>query len=623
MSFNKANPITSPAAPESVKWLPTSKREMERLGWDQLDVILVTGDAYVDHPSFGIAVIARLIQNYGYRVGILAQPNWRDDLRDFKKLGKPRLFFGVSAGNMDSMVNHYTAAKRLRSDDAYTPGGENGYRPDYAVNVYTSTLKKIYPEAFIILGGIEASLRRFAHYDYWADSVLPPILVSSQADLLIYGMAESALKQILELIDRNIPIQQLVTVPQTAFLWSDQKKIAPVKKWKTIELNSFESCRKTHLKYAENFKWIECESNKKNAARLLQKVEQKVLIVNPPEGEMKTEQLDKIYELPFNYLPHPKYNKRHAIPAYEMIKHSVNVHRGCFGGCSFCTISTHQGKNIISRSKKSILHEIHKIAELKDFKGYLSDLGGPSANMYRMTGVDKKTCDKCSKPSCIFPKVCKNLNISHGPLLDLYRKVNTLPFIKKAFVTSGIRYDLFGPESLIKYPENSDYLFQVMQHHVSGRLKVAPEHTSDRVLKMMRKPSFNLFKKLKSDFDRFNEQLKTRQQLIPYFISSHPGCELIDMVDLSIETQKLGYQLKQVQDFTPTPLTLATTIYHTGINPYDHKTVFVAKMKNDKDQQRKIFFWYLKQNRAWFNQLKKKLKKKTKKKVQKYCSIDR
>jgi len=602
--------MTSPVAPETVEWLPTSRKEMEKLGWDQLDVILVTGDAYVDHPSFGIAVMARLIQSYGYRVGILAQPNWRDDLRDFKKLGKPRLFFGVSAGNMDSMVNHYTAAKRLRSDDAYTPGGENSYRPDYAVNVYASTLKKVYPETFIIIGGIEASLRRFAHYDYWADTVLPPILVSSQADLLVYGMAESALRQILELIDRNIPIQELVTVPQTAFLCSNQQKIAPVKKWKTIELNSFESCRKTPLKYAENFKWIESESNKKNAARLIQKVEQKVLYVNPPEGEMKTDQLDKIYELPFNYLPHPKYNKRQAIPAYEMIKHSVSVHRGCFGGCSFCTISTHQGKNIISRSEKSVLQEIHKISELKDFKGYLSDLGGPSANMYRMTGVDKKICDKCSKPSCIFPKVCKNLNISHGPLLDLYRKVNAMPFIKKAFVTSGIRYDLFGADSLVKYPENSEYLFQVMQHHVSGRLKVAPEHTSERVLKMMRKPSFNLFKKLKSDFDRFNEQLKTKQQLIPYFISSHPACELVDMLDLSLETQKLGYQLKQVQDFTPTPLTLATTIYHTSINPYDHKSVFVAKKKNDKDQQRKVFFWYLKQNRSWFNQLKKKLKRK-------------
>lgn len=608
MLSNKTNNKDSPATPESVQWLPTSRKEMDQLGWDQLDIILVTGDAYVDHPSFGIAVIARLAQSFGYRVGILTQPNWRDDLRDFKKLGKPRLFFGVSAGNMDSMVNHYTAGKRLRSDDAYTPGGESGYRPDYAVNVYASVLKKIYPEVYIIIGGIEASLRRYVHYDYWSDRVVAPILVSSQADLLIYGMAEQTLRQIFKLLERNIPINQLNTLPQTAFLCAEQSGLTPVKKWETVELNSFESCQKVPLKYAENFHRIEIESNKKNAVRLIQKVGQHVLVVNPPEKEMKSNQLDQIYDLPFNYLPHPKYEKRPAIPAYEMIKHSVNIHRGCFGGCGFCTISTHQGKNIISRSEKSILQEIHKIAELKDFKGYLSDLGGPSANMYRMAGINKKICDKCSKPSCIYPKICHNLNISHQPLLDLYRKVDGLPFIKKAFVSSGIRYDLFAAESTADFPENKDYLIQVMQRHVSGRLKVAPEHTSEQVLKLMRKPAFLLFKKFKDDFDRINEILATNQQLIPYFISSHPGCELADMLNLALETQNLGYQLKQVQDFTPTPLTLATTIYHTGFHPKDKKKVYVAKKKNDKAEQRKVFFWYLKKNRVWFDALKKRLR---------------
>lgn len=592
-------------------WLPITKKETDLRGWSEVDIVIITGDAYVDHPAFGAAVIGRVLESHGYKVALIPQPNWRDDLRDFKKFGKPRLFFGISAGAMDSMVNHYTANKRLRSNDAYTPGGEAGFRPDYATITYSNILKKLYPDTPIIIGGIEASLRRVTHYDYWSDELKPSIMLDSKADLGVYGMGELAIVEIAKALNENKKIEDITDIPQTFFLKPKSVKTRlATSDWNDLRLASHEDCLRDKKTYASNFKNVEIESNKKHANRLLQDVGDYTLYINPPYPTMTEQQIDASFDLPYTRLPHPKYAKRGVIPAYEMIRHSVNIHRGCFGGCAFCTISAHQGKFVASRSKKSIMKEVKKITEMEDFKGYISDLGGPSANMYRMKGKDESLCEKCVRPTCIQPNICKNLDTNHHPLIELYKEVDKMPQVKKATIGSGIRYDLFltneDPSGKLGYDE---YFEQLMRRHVSGRLKVAPEHSSDEVLRLMRKPSFNLFVKLKKKFDKVNEKHHLNQQLIPYFISSHPACTLVDMAELAVKTKELGYRLEQVQDFTPTPMTLATEIYYSGYDPYTLKPVFVAKTKQEKLDQQRFFFWYKPENRQYVKNALRKIGK--------------
>jgi uncharacterized radical SAM protein YgiQ len=585
-------------------WLPITHKEVEKRGWDALDVVLVSGDAYVDHPAFGTAVVGRLIESQGLRVAILPQPNWRDDLRDFKKFGAPRLFFGVTGGCMDPMVNKYTANKRLRSTDAYTPGGQAGFRPDYATIVYTRILKKLYPDVPVLIGGIEASLRRVTHYDYWSDQLKPSIVLDSGADLLVYGMGEQPLLHILGLLQKGVPFSSIRTISQTAFLLSTHTNLPKNKHWDSFELASHEACRQNKRAFARNFKTIEQESNKQYARRLLQKIGQFTLVINPPCQTMTEQEIDFSFDLPYTRMPHPKYKKRGPIPAYEMIKFSVNMHRGCFGGCSFCTISAHQGKMIASRSKASIMQEVDAITKMDGFKGYISDLGGPSANMYKMKGKDQAICDRCVSSSCIFPTVCDNLDTNHKPMLDIYQEASTHPEVKKAFVSSGIRYDLLVGKSKQESAQNGydEYIEQLVTHHVSGRLKVAPEHTSDAVLNIMRKPSFRLFYTFKETFDTICRKKGLKQQIMPYFISSHPGCALEDMANLAVETKDLGFQLEQVQDFTPTPMTVATVIYYSGYHPYTLKPIATAKSPHQKRLQKRFFFWYKKENHAWIRQ---------------------
>jgi uncharacterized radical SAM protein YgiQ len=592
-----------PTQYQLTNWLPTTKKEVELRGWDQLDVILVTGDAYVDHPAFGAAVIGRIIEREGFKVAIIPQPNWQDDLRDFKKLGPPRLFFGVTSGNMDSMVNHYTANKRLRSNDAYTPGGKSGFRPDYATVVYSNIIKKLWPDVPLMIGGVEASLRRVTHYDYWSDKLKPTILVDSKADIGVYGMGELALLELLHALDKGAHINDLKNIKQTFFLQALDEAVQK-SEWGEIHLASHEQCLADKKTYAGNFRHIEQESNKTHAARLIQEVGNQRLIINPPFPTFTEQQIDASFDLPFTRKPHPKYEKRGTIPAYEMIRHSVNMHRGCFGGCSFCTISAHQGKFVASRSKRSIMQEVDQITKMDDFKGYISDLGGPSGNMYKMKGKHQRICDNCKRPSCVFPSICSNLDTDHYPMLDIYREVDNHPAIKKAFVSSGLRYDLFLSDDKEKCRDNSydDYLKQLTTRHVSGRLKVAPEHTSDRVLKAMRKPSFKLFYKLKDKFEQINKETGLKQQLIPYFISSHPESTVEDMAHLAAETKDLGFRLEQVQDFTPTPMTVATVIYYSGYDPYTLKPVYTARNKKEKLEQQRFFFWYKKDNQAWIKQ---------------------
>lgn len=570
-----------------MNFLPTSVDEMKKLSWEQPDIILFSGDAYVDHPSFGVAVIGRVLEAEGYKVVIVPQPNWQDDLRDFKKFGVPKLFFGISPGAMDSMVNHYTASRRLRHDDAYTPGGKHGRRPDYPTVVYTQILKKLYPDTPVVIGGIESSLRRVAHYDYWQDRLRPSILFDSGADILIYGMGERSITEIARRLEKGDDIKKLTDIRQTA-VFSNEKI-----QENDLVLYPFEECLRDKKKQIENFRQIEIESNRADGRVIWQDTRGKMLKVNPSFPPIPGPVLDKIYKLPFTRLPHPRY-KGKTIPAYEMIRHSITMHRGCYGGCAFCTISAHQGKTISSRSKESILEEVKRISQMPDFKGYISDLGGPSANMYNTGGKDLKICEKCRRPSCLHPAVCKNLNTSHSSLLDIYRTVDQLPEIKKAFVGSGVRYDLAmasnGDKEISRI--NEKYIEQLISRHVSGRLKVAPEHTSSSVLNLMRKPSFELFKKFNASFDRINRKYGLKQQLIPYFISSHPGCREEDMAELAAETKKLNFKLEQVQDFTPTPMTLATEMFYAGLDPYTNERLYVARSSEEKERQRQFFFWY-------------------------------
>lgn len=586
-------------------WLPTSVKEMKAHGWDEVDIVLFSGDAYVDHPSFAVAVLGRiLVEVGGYKVAIVPQPNWQDDLRDFRKFGKPRLFFGVSAGAMDSMVNHYTAARRRRSDDAYTPDGRHGMRPDYPTIVYSKILRELYPDTPIIAGGIEASLRRLSHYDYWQDRLRPSILVDAPADMIIYGMGELPILELARRLDAGEKIADIKDIPQTVFFETTEamKEITgndcaeeqadPF--GKHIILNSWNDCKREKKLQAANFKHIEQQSNRFTGATLWQQIDNKrVVRVNPMFPPMSTEQIDRSFDLAYTRLPHPRYlGKR--IPAFDMIRFSVNLHRGCFGGCAFCTISAHQGKFIASRSKQSIMREAKKVTEMPDFKGYISDLGGPSANMYSMGGRDKSICAKCLRPSCLHPKPCRNLNNDHRPLLDIYHSVDSLPGVKKSFIGSGVRYDLSLHKS--GTPEidaaSRRYNEELITSHVSGRLKVAPEHTEDCVLDIMRKPSFALFEEFKRLFDSINKRNDLRQQLIPYFISSHPGCHETDMAQLAIKTKRLDFRLEQVQDFTPTPMTVATEIYYTGYHPYSLEKVYTPISPEEKLAQRQFFFWY-------------------------------
>ncbi|MCE2712953.1 MAG: YgiQ family radical SAM protein [Cryomorphaceae bacterium] len=592
-------------------WLPLTQKEVEKRGWENLDVILVSGDAYVDHPSFGTAVIGRIIEDEGFRVGIIAQPSWKDDLRDFRKFGKPNYFFGVTAGCMDSMVNHYTANKRLRSTDAYTPGGAAGFRPDYATTVYTNILKELYPDVPVLIGGIEASLRRVTHYDYWKDQLMPSILVDSKADLLVYGMGDQPLREMLQLLKKGVPFSNLKTIKQVAFLQDSKDTLPKNRQWETIELSSHEECLSDKIKYAANFKIVEVESNKWQADRIIQKVGNQTLVINPPYKTMSENEIDKSFVLPYTRLPHPKYKKRGSIPAYDMIKFSINMHRGCFGGCSFCTISAHQGKFIASRSEKSILNELEEVVSHPEFRGYISDLGGPSANMYKMKDKDEAICARCSSPSCIHPVICSNLDTSHKQMTALYRKVDAHPKVKKAFIGSGIRYDLLVDDFNKNNEDGNhdEYIEQVITRHVSGRLKVAPEHTSDATLRMMRKPSFQYFHKFKEKYDRLSAKHNLKQQLIPYFISSHPGCEEEDMANLAAETKDMGFQLEQVQDFMPTPMTVAEVIYYTGVHPYTLKPVKTVKTREEKLNQNRYFFWYKRENQDWIKQRLTKAKR--------------
>ena len=588
-------------------WLPTTKKELELRGWDTLDVILFSADAYVDHPSFGAAVIGRILEAEGLRVAIVTQPNWRDDLRDFKKLGRPRLFFGIAPGCMDSMVNKYTANRRLRSEDAYTPDGRHDLRPEYPTIVYTQAIKRFYPDVPVVLGGIEASMRRVTHYDYWQERLRKCILADSGADMLIYGMGE---RPVTELCRRMLAQMQedetfslrTHTLPtdilQTAYLTRKDDVPGGIQP-DDILLHSHEECLADRRKQAENIRHVEEESNRLKAHRILQPVDGRTVVVNPPYPPMTQAELDHSFDLPYTRLPHPKY-KGKRIPAYEMIKFSVNIHRGCFGGCAFCTISAHQGKFISSRSKESILREVEAITRMPDFKGYLSDLGGPSANMYGMGGRDTALCSRCSRPSCIHPKICPNLNTDHRPLLDIYRAVDALPGIRKSFIGSGVRYDLLlrrtGDEALDR--GTRDYTGELIRHHVSGRLKVAPEHTSAKVLRLMRKPPFEQFYEFKRIFDRINRECGLKQQIIPYFISSHPGCTEEDMAELAVITKQLDFHLEQIQDFTPTPMTISTETWYTGYHPYTLEPVFSARTPRDKLAQRMFFFWYKPEERT-------------------------
>jgi uncharacterized radical SAM protein YgiQ len=577
-------------------FLPTTKKELELRGWDEVDIILFSADAYVDHPSFANAVIGRTLEAAGFRVAIVPQPDWHGDFRDFKKLGRPRLYFAVSPGNMDSMVNKYTANRRLRSEDAYSPDGRHGLRPDYPSVVYSQILRQLYPDVPIVLGGIEASMRRLTHYDYWQDKLRPCILCDAPADILVYGMGEKPMVEISRCLADGLPISACRDIPQTVYIAND---VTPLES--DIVLHSHEECLRNKRSQAENFRHIEEQSNMMHAQRLLQPLGQSVqrfsagatVVVNPPYPPMTTEELDASFDLPYTRVPHIKY-KGKRIPAYDMIKFSVNIHRGCFGGCAFCTISAHQGKFIACRSKESILREVKQVIQMDGFKGYLSDLGGPSANMYGMHGRNLNACEKCKRPSCINPQICPNLNTDHSKLLEIYRAVDALPGIKKSFIGSGVRYDLLLYRSKDEKSNKAamEYTRELIKNHVSGRLKVAPEHTSDHVLRLMRKPSFQQFYEFKRIFDRINREEHLNQQIIPYFISSHPGCRESDMAELARLTRQMGYKLEQVQDFTPTPMTVSTEMWYTGYDPYTLEPVYAAHTQDEKLAQREYFFWY-------------------------------
>ncbi len=564
--------------------IPTSQKEVKALGWDYIDVILFTGDAFIDHPSFGTAVIARWLQKHGYRVAVVPQPNWRDDLRDFRKLGAPRLYFGVNSGAMDSMVNHYTAAKRLRSDDAYTPEGKAGQRPDYAVTVYTKILKQIYPDIPVIIGGIEASLRRVTHYDYWQDCLKPSILVDSGADWLCYGMGERTMIEFTRALEAGRNVSDIRRIPQLGFYMDGRCKVKDA-----VILNSYERCCKDKKAFAENFHVIETYANMLNPPVLVEPVGNGYVQINPTWPPATQEEMDSFWDLPYTKLPHPRYKGKH-IPAFEMIKFSVNTHRGCFGGCNFCTIAAHQGKFIQSRSEDSIIKEIKGLTALPGFAGNISDVGAPTANMYGMKGKDQSLCAKCRRKSCLFPSPCRNMDRSHERLLKLYERIAAVKGIRHAYIGSGIRYDLFLDEKGFVDESSYPYLKELILDHTSGRLKVAPEHTEDSVLKLMAKPSFRLFERLRNEFDGIVASSGRKCELVPYFISSHPGCGMREMQRLSRHPALKGIYMDQVQDFTPTPMTTSSVMFYTGLDPKNLEKVYVERDPERKKEQKSFFF---------------------------------
>ena len=565
---------------------PTSVKEVEALGWDYIDIILFSGDAFVDHPSFGTAVIARWLQKWGYRVAVVPQPNWRDDLRDFRKLGAPRLYFGLNSGAMDSMVNHYTASKRLRHDDAYTPDGKAGARPDYAVTVYSQILKRLYPEVPVVIGGIEASLRRLTHYDYWKDALLPSVLLPSGADYLCYGMGERPMLALTKGIEKGWTRRQMQQIPQLAFY---VKGPAPEAREGLLLLHSYEECCRSKRAFAENFHQIEIQANLMHPDTIIEAAGEGYVQVNPPYAPASAGEMDAWWDLPYTKLPHPRY-KGKRIPAYDMIKFSVNTHRGCFGGCNFCTIAAHQGKFVQSRSEASILREVSALNTLPDFAGNISDVGGPTANMYGMQGRDPALCDRCRRRSCLFPARCPNLDTDHGRLMELYKRIDATKGIRHSYIGSGIRYDLFLTREGFVDDSSEPYLRTLVLEHTSGRLKVAPEHTEDHVLQKMGKPGFCYFERLRKAFDQVNREAGTHVGLVPYFISSHPGCTLQDMRKLAGHPALKGIWMDQVQDFTPTPMTASSVMFYSGLDPRDLKPVFTERDPAKKQEQKSFFF---------------------------------
>ncbi|MFK5925241.1 MAG: YgiQ family radical SAM protein [Desulfuromusa sp.] len=555
-------------------FLPTCREEMKARGWEELDVLFISGDAYIDHPAFGSALLARLLESHGFRVGILAQPDWKNP-EAFLALGRPRLFAAISAGAMDSMVNHYTAAKKIRRNDAYTPGGKAGKRPNRAVIAYTAAIKGAFKGLPTVIGGIEASLRRLAHYDYWADKVRRSILIDSKADLLIYGMAESALLEITRRLSNGEPLARLREIKGTAF-------VAPTCQNDAIELPSFEQVSESPEAYNRAFKLASEQENPFSAKMLVQPHGSRYLSITPPALPLTEIKLDQIYNLPFIRQPHPSYTEK--IPAFEQIRYSVTSHRGCFGGCAFCAITHHQGKTIQSRSEKSILQEIEAISSQDDFHGTISDVGGPTANMYGLGCGNPKAEKVCQRPSCLFPDICNNLTTDDQPATRLLGMIRQNKKVKHTFIASGIRYDLL--------PMQQQYFSDLQQHHVSGLLKVAPESTSDRVTRVMRKPGAEIFTRFLEQFRQHSHKLGLRQAVVPYLISNHPGCTLEDMVEVALYLQRHQLKVEQVQDFTPTPGSLSTCIYHTGRDPFSDKVIHIPRAAKERRLQKALLLYH-------------------------------
>ncbi|MBI3585127.1 MAG: YgiQ family radical SAM protein [Nitrospinae bacterium] len=559
-------------------FLPMSTEEVRNRGWDELDIILISGDAYIDHPSFGVPLIGRYLESLGYRVGIIAQPDWRNT-KDFIKLGRPRLFFGISAGAMDSMLNHYTAHKKPRSDDAYSPGGKSGLRPDRATIVYLNRVKEAYPKVPTVIGGIEASLRRLAHYDYWDNKVRKSILVDSKGDLLIFGMGEKPIEEVARRLSNGEALSNIKDIRGTAVITSS---VEGVEGKNYILLPSCEDVIKDKMAYARASRIFHLESNPFNARVLFQRHGNRYVKVNPPSLPLTMEEMDKIYNLPFTKEPHSSYKEK--IPALEMVKFSVTIQRGCFGGCTFCSLTEHQGRIIQSRSENSVLKEVEGLKKLKGFTGIVSDLGGPTANMYRLRCKDRNVESKCRRLSCVHPKICKFMDTDHSSQIKLLRKARGMEGVKRVFIASGVRYDL-----ALGSPE---YIKELTTYHVGGHLKVAPEHTSKRVLELMKKPEIEAFNKFKNSFDRFNRDCGKEQYIVPYFISSHPGSDLKDMIDLALYLKKNRFRLQQVQDFIPTPMTLATAMYYTGYDPITSKKIYCARTVKEKRLQKALMRYH-------------------------------
>jgi uncharacterized radical SAM protein YgiQ len=572
-------------------FLPTTRQEIDALGWEAPDVILVSGDAYIDHPSFAAAILGRWLEHNGFRVAILSQPDWRS-AEPWRALGRPRLFYGVSAGNMDSMINHYTANRKRRNTDAYSPGGKIGLRPDRPTAVYVQRCREAFKGVPVIAGGVEASLRRVAHYDYWSDKVLPSILASSKAHLLVFGMGERPILEIARRFDAGDPVEDLRDIRGVAYLLGKNESL-PEHEWtdaacdnRTVTLPSFEEAAGEKTRFADLTRLVHHETNPLNGRRLIQQHGDRTVVVNPPDLVLSTADLDSLHMLPYARRPHPAYEER--IPAWEMIRDSVQIMRGCFGGCTFCSITLHQGRAIQSRSRDSVLKEIRDVAGRKGFKGHISDIGGPTANMYRMQCTKPEVEAICRRLSCVHPKICKLLSTDHAPLVDLMRKSREVKGVKKVHVASGIRMDLVRDE-----PE---YMKELVQHHVGGHLKVAPEHTSDTVLNYMKKPPQHTFEAFARQFKETSEKCGKEQYLVPYFIASHPGSGVEEMIELALELKKNGYRPLQVQDFIPAPMDVATCMYYTGLDPHTMKPVPVARRGKARQVQRALLQYFKPEN---------------------------